>query len=267
MSGDLLSARTHDEAPRRKRRLPTFLTTRAPAPEVTSINHTLEQRSAVFLAAASLLDYPGANWPQVLDAVEEMLPSLPEATAQRLAEFVSWARHSGQRAVEELYVATFDQKRRCCLELTYYATGDTRQRGIALTIVRDMYAAVGWEPTGDHLPDYLPYVLELAAQCEGESYDLVESMIASHREGVEILHASLNSLSSPWGAVVAAVRMVLPEVDDATFAKMNALIRQGPPNELVGLSEKMDLPWPTVEDSLPMSYSPSDDSENQEHPQ
>ena len=254
-----------EAAPRRKRRLPTFLTTRAPAPEVTTSAHPLQQRSTVFLAAAALLDYPGENWPEVLDAVEEALSSLPEASAAPLASFISWARATGQRAVEETYVETFDQKRRCCLELTYYATGDTRQRGIALTIVRDMYAAVGWEPTGDHLPDYLPYVLELAAQCEGESYELVESMIASHREGVEILHASLNSLQSPWGNVVAAVRVVLPEVDDETFAKMNALIRQGPPNELVGLSEKMDLPWPvSLDESMPVSTSPSDD---QEHPQ
>lgn len=70
-----------EAAPRRKRRLPTFLTTRAPAPEVTTSAHTLQQRSTVFLAAAALLDYPGENWPEVLDAVEEALSSLPEASA------------------------------------------------------------------------------------------------------------------------------------------------------------------------------------------
>ncbi len=54
-------------------------------------------------------------------------------------------------------------KRRRCL-LTYYATGDARQRGQPDHCPRP-YAAVGWQLENDQLPDYLPNILELAA-CE-----------------------------------------------------------------------------------------------------
>ena len=93
----------------------------------------------------------------------------------------------------------------------------------------------------------MPNILELAARTEGEEHELVESMLASHREGIEILHAALLSLSSPWAHVVAALRMALPEVDEATFARMQTLVRQGPPSEMVGMADRGDLPWPTVQ--------------------
>ena len=214
----------------------TFIPTRNPAPALPVVEQSRESRAATFMIAAALLDYPGQEWDDILTEVASTLAQLPAEAAAEFSQFL-----------EEAYVETFDQKRRCCLELTYYATGDTRQRGIALTIVRDLYAAVGWQLENDQLPDYLPNILELAARTEGEEHELVEAMLASHREGVEILHAALLSLSSPWAHVVAALRMALPEVDDATFARMQTLVRQGPPTEMVGMADRSELPWPTIQ--------------------
>ena len=225
----------------------TFIPTRNPAPALPVVEQSRESRAATFMIAAALLDYPGQEWDEILTEVASALAQLPAEAAAEFSQFLDWAGERSRREVEEAYVETFDQKRRCCLELTYYATGDTRQRGIALTIVRDLYAAVGWQLDNDQLPDYLPNILELAARTEGEEHELVESMLASHREGIEILHAALLSLSSPWAHVVAALRMALPEVDEATFARMQTLVRQGPPSEMVGMADRGDLPWPTVQ--------------------
>lgn len=225
----------------------TFIPTRNPAPAVPVVNQSRESRAATFMIAAALLDYPGQEWDEILAQIDSSLGHVSAEAAAEFSQFLEWARGKSRREVEEAYVETFDQKRRCCLELTYYATGDTRQRGIALTIVRDLYAAVGWQLENDQLPDYLPNILELAARTEGEEHELVEAMLASHREGIEILHAALLSLSSPWAHVVAALRMALPEVDDATFARMQTLVRQGPPTEMVGMADRSELPWPTIQ--------------------
>lgn len=223
----------------------SFVPVRSAIPAVPVVAHSPQQRSEVFLAASLLLDYPGEDWSQILDQVGELAPTWPGTVGAEFSQFVSWAKRVGQTQVEQHYVETFDQKRRCCLELTYYATGDTRQRGIALTVFQDLYRAVGWEITGKHLPDFLPYILELAARCEGESGELVLDAIASHREGIEVLHAALTDLNSPWSHVVSALRMALPEVDEATKDRMQQLIRKGPPAELVGINDYTNLPWPS----------------------
>ena len=225
----------------------SFIPTRQEAPPVNAVALTPEQRSAALMACALLLDYPGDNFEEILSQVKAEAELLPPEVGQELREFCSWARMRGVRGVQEDYVDTFDRKRRCSLELTYYATGDTRQRGIALTVFSDLFNAVGFEPPHrESLPDYLPRVLELAARCEGEDLALVLGAIAASREGIEVLHAALLSLDSPWQKVVAALRMVLGEADGETTERMERLIRQGPPTELVGLDDSNNLPWPQL---------------------
>lgn len=225
----------------------SFIPSRQEAPPISAVALAPEQRSAAFMACALLLDYPGDNFEEILSQVKTEAELLPEEIGRELGEFSSWARMRGVRGVQEDYVETFDRKRRCALELTYYATGDTRQRGIALTVFSDLFSAVGFEPPHrESLPDYLPRVLELAARCEGEDLSLVLGAIAASREGIEVLHAALCSLDSPWQKVVAALRMVLGEADSETTERMERLIRQGPPTELVGLDDSNNLPWPQL---------------------
>lgn len=224
-----------------------FVSSRGEAPQLSVVPYTSQQHELVFMLCSLLLDYPSLQWNEIVDSGIEELANIPVQVADSLQKFLFWTKQVGQGETEKLYVHTFDQKRRCCLELSYYATGDTRQRGIALTIFQDLYAAVGWVQDGMHLPDYLPSVLELAARCEGESLQLVNQAIASHREGIEVLHKALIDLDSPWAHVVAALRMMLPKVDKETYLRMQKLIRQGPPSELVGIHDVTDLPWPQMQ--------------------
>lgn len=231
------------------KKFPVFLPVRHEKPQVTVVAHTPDQRATVMMCVALLLKYPTDTWDDVLNAVAEATSGLPTEPAQELDAFIDWARTAGRRGVETLYVTTFDYKRRCSLELSYYLTGDTRQRGIALTIFQDLYAACGWEAPTEHLPDFLPFILELAARSEdADTVALVDDVIASHREGIEILHAALADLDSPWTHVIAALRMALPEVDKETEERMRELVRKGPPSELVGINDVVQLPWPTDDD-------------------
>jgi nitrate reductase delta subunit len=197
------------------------------------------QRARVHMLASLLLDYPDAEWFARLDVVREHLAGLPEPIVDAVGGFIDQAQDAGPLAWQRLYVTTFDLKRKCSLYLSYYATGDTRRRGVALVTFLEAYRAAGWEFEADDLPDYLPAVLEFSAR---SGSDIADALIASHREGIEVLRAALEGLDSPWAALVRAVTLSLPSIDAKTRERFLELINEGPPTETVGLSFLGQLP-------------------------
>lgn len=87
-------------------------------------------------------------------------------------------------------------------------------------------------------------VLEAMAMTESEEHERAVEMVASHREGIEVLRAALNQASSPYVALIVALCKALPQVDAKTAQKYVDLIRTGPPAEMVGIA---DLPFPTTQ--------------------
>ena len=177
--------------------------------------------SSSFLALATRAGVQGS--------VEQALagPTAPPGRAGApLAQFVATARAWGARALAEHYVETFDRRRRCCLYLTYYAVGDTRHRGAAILAFKQALAAAGYEMTCGELPDYLPVVLELSARSDDE---IARVLLASHREGIEVLRSALVDVGSPYARLVEAVSMTLPRIDAATADRVRALVAAGPP--------------------------------------
>ena len=219
------------------RRRPGF--TKAAPREVEFIELPPAAHARVLMAASLLLDYPGPEFPERLRAVEVETRSLPRPVAQCFEVFCAWAREAGLRGVEESYVATFDERRRCALELSYYAVGDTRQRGQALLAFRELYRRAGFDQNDGELPDYLPAILELCAKCQDVD---VTNVLPAHRDALEVLRTALFQLGSPWESVITAVCYVLPSIEEETKQRYQRLIRQGPPSELVGIT---DLPFPT----------------------
>ncbi len=96
--------------------------------------------------------------------LRQVVGGAPRAGGRPLLRFLDHARaHPAAGALQADYVATFDQRKRCCLYLTYYAHGDTRKRGLALLRLKQTYHAAGLRLTDDELPDHLAVVLEYAA--------------------------------------------------------------------------------------------------------
>jgi len=130
------------------------------------------------------------------------------------------------------YVETFDLKRRNSLYLTYYSHGDTRKRGMALLRLKKLYRADGLPMESAELPDHLAVMLAFAALAPpGHG----EAVLAEHRPALELLRRSLHDLDSPYAHLLDAVVLglgALPLADRDALAK---LIREGPPQEDVGL--------------------------------
>jgi len=198
-----------------------------------------DARRITHMAASVLLDYPDEDAPARLATVRAAVAGLPPHLSAHFTRFLDEADRMGQRSLAEHYVRIFDQKRRATLYLSYYDAGDTRKRGAAILAFQDALAATGWSLARKETPDFLPVVLELTARAEDPIADVV---LAAHRDGLEVIRAALTALDSPYRWVLEAVCLTLPAIDDATRERVRALVTQGPPAELVGITA---IPFPT----------------------
>ncbi|MFH8342711.1 nitrate reductase molybdenum cofactor assembly chaperone [Streptomyces sp. AM6-12] len=187
-------------------------------------------------AASLLLHHPDPDWPARLALVEGELDDLPGRPAQLLRAFCGTVRDTAVLELSARYVTTFDRSRRRTLHLTYYTDGDTRRRGASLLRWRQLYAAHGWQPPADELPDFLPLALEFAARCPEPG----QQALQDHRAALELLRLALHDHHSPYSDVVDAVCHSLPGTSPADRAAALHLVRTGPPAESVGL-----LPLPS----------------------
>ncbi len=213
-----------------------------PSDRPAPVDH--QRRRVVCMACSLLLDYPGERLGDQIAAVRAALGELPDELAAPIERFCTAAERRGLRSLQEHYVATFDQRRRCALYLTYYTHGDTRGRGQAILAFREVLARAGFEETRGELPDYLPIVLELCARDEsGTGTDL----LAANREGIEVIRRGLHEAGSPYAQLLDALAASLGEPSAAVLAACRALVSQGPPAELVGIGDLTATPYPMRE--------------------
>jgi nitrate reductase delta subunit len=189
--------------------------------------------TAVVLQAASVcLQYPDPELLTLLPVVEDAVRQVPQSGATRhLLEFLATARATEPLELQEHYVRTLDQRRRCCLYLTWWTEGETRRRGLALAELKELYRAHGFTLVGDELPDFLPVVLEFAAQSGHAGL----ALLRERRAAVVLVRLSLLDAGSPYAAPVQAVCDLLPGPSPRDAAAARALARTGPPDERVGL--------------------------------
>jgi nitrate reductase delta subunit len=179
-----------------------------------------------------VLRYPD---PDVADARDELaveVAALPDGPARVALERFLAAWTGDHTALAARYVETFDLRRRASLHLTYYAHGDTRERGMALLRLKKLYRAAGLPMASGELPDHLTVLLAFAALAPpGHG----EALLAEHRPAIELLRLSLHDLSSPYAHVLDAIAAVLPALSVTERGEVARLAREGPPEEAVGL--------------------------------
>ena len=127
---------------------------------------------------------------------------------------------------------TFDTRRRCTLNVSYYLYGDTRRRGVALLRLKRMYAAAGLVLDSDELPDHLPVMLEFAALAP-PGYG--EHVLQEHRVGIELLLLGLRHGGRPHAEEIESVSAALPRLGLSQSRAVRKLAAAGPPDEQVGL--------------------------------
>lgn len=165
-----------------------------------------------------------------LSAAAAELPS--GAAARSLVQFCAWWERENELALQQRYVETFDLDRRCSLYLTFYAQGDTRDRGPALLRLKRLYRAAGLPIADGELPDFLPAMLEFAATAPAGQGEVV---LREHRAGLELLRHSLGERETPYRHVLDAVCVTVGDLTAADRARAIKVAAGGPPTEQVGL--------------------------------
>jgi nitrate reductase delta subunit len=187
----------------------------------------------LFQVASVLLRYPSPRLVAGTDELEAAVAGLRDGEAREaLGRFLERRRGMSQLDLEREYVETFDTRRRCTLNVSYYVYGDTRRRGVALLRLKRLYAAAGLVLDSGELPDHLPVLLEFAAFAPA---DYGARLLAEQRIGIELLRQALASAESPYALVLDAVSRSLPRLGVREAGAVRKLAAEGPPDESVGL--------------------------------
>lgn len=197
-------------------------------------------RTAVFAAASRLLQYPDQDLLDCVAPIEQLARRLPAGPGRHLLDFVAYLRRAPLLELQAAYVETFDLRNRNCLDLTYPRDGDTRRRGMALWDFADLYRRHGYSQTSGDLPDFLPALLELAAEADPDDAEPAETL-ARHRAEIALLRASLEADASAYASVVRALESVLPRPSAAALELARKLAEEGPPTEQAGVAP--DIVW------------------------
>jgi nitrate reductase molybdenum cofactor assembly chaperone NarJ/NarW len=194
---------------------------------------TPAQLTIAWQSVSLLLDYPDDEMRGRLEVIRAATQRLPAAVGASIRAFADHLETASLSQLQAEYVATFDDRRRCNLFLTYFAHGDTRKRGMALLRFKQTYLGAGFELDDAELPDHLCVVLEFAATVD---HELGRALMLDHRAGLELLRLSLAEMSSPWASLLDAVTATLPELRGDERDAVRRLAAEGPPEEEVGLA-------------------------------
>jgi nitrate reductase molybdenum cofactor assembly chaperone NarJ/NarW len=187
----------------------------------------------LFQAASLLLRYPTAALLAADHEIAAAVAELPgESNRTQLSRFLAHRQAMSLIDLEREYVETFDTRRRCTLNVSYYLYGDTRRRGIALLRLKRMYQAAGLVLDSDELPDHLPAMLEFAAFAPA-GYG--QRVLQEHRIGLELLRLALRADQRPHLHALDAVCSALPRLGLRESEAIRRLVAEGPPDEQVGL--------------------------------
>jgi nitrate reductase delta subunit len=186
-------------------------------------------RALTHRIAALLLEYPTAELVAQVPDLREVVATLPTRAFDPLLDHLAGTPLT---ALTAEFVETFDLRRKVCLYLTYYAYGDTRERGMALLAFKRAYRASGLEVSPDELPDHLCVVLEFSATGDLEAGT---KLLLEHRAGLELLRLALVDRGSPWAGALTAVCSTLPALRGEEREAVAKLAAEGPPGESVGL--------------------------------
>ena len=159
---------------------------------------------------SKLLDYPDAV---LLDALPELADHLAHAHGlaladrQVLAGLLEYLADTDRTELQAAYVQTFDLTPEHALYLTHHLFGDDKNRGPALIDLTEFYKEFGLElRTGEgisnELPDYLPLILEFAAEL---GPDEAHMFLSQWTKVIKQLADNLAKAGSPYAPVVRLI--------------------------------------------------------------
>jgi len=153
-----------------------------------------------------LLEYPGQELLDHLPELSRLVAESADIDAAERAALRGFIDHLASKpltALQEDYVQTFDMTAEHSLHLTHHLFGDDKNRGPALIDLGELYKDYGVQVQGNELPDYLPLILEFAAQLE-DSEAMV--FLSDAHKVFQVLTDNLKQAGSPYAALTSIIK-------------------------------------------------------------
>lgn len=161
---------------------------------------------------SALLHYPDEALVTHVDDLRAALREDGFLEGERLTAIEAHLDHLAKEELLDLqaqYVETFDRGRARSLHLFEHVHGESRDRGLAMVELQNVYRENGFDIDVPELPDYLPLFLEFLAHCPREE---TVSWLQEVVHLVELLHARLAEEASSYAALLAPL-LELADVD------------------------------------------------------
>ena len=116
-----------------------------------------------FKALGAILDYPTAELQAAIREIEACLVEegvLSSRQLRALAPLLDRLGDGDLLELQEEWIALFDRSRRLGLHLHEHTYGESRDRGMAMVRLMQLYRLHGLELAKGEIPDYLPAFLE-----------------------------------------------------------------------------------------------------------
>jgi nitrate reductase delta subunit len=157
----------------------------------------------LYQALAALLTYPGADYPQRVEASRraatvECRDSL-ERFAYSIQDLELWE-------LEELFTRTFDMNPVCSLEMGWHLFGENYERGLLLVRMREELRRYGITESTE-LPDHVTHVLKLLARMDHET--AADFIAACVLPAVEKMLEAIRGKGNPFENVLLAIQALL----------------------------------------------------------
>lgn len=158
-----------------------------------------------YKALSLLLEYPSQELYDNLDAFERAVGecgSITTTERQAIGHLLAHLRATDLIELQAEYVKTFDLVAEHSLHLTHHLFGDDKNRGPALIDLTEIYKEYGLDPSTNELPDYLPLVLEFAAQLDDSE---ARVFLSDTSKVVRVLADNLDKVQSPYAPCVRLI--------------------------------------------------------------
>ena len=159
----------------------------------------------IYKVLSLLLQYPTSELIEHLDELEAHMRasrSIEGGEKRVIAQLVARLRESDLTEAQADYVKTFDLTPEHSLHLTHHLFGDDKNRGPALIDLTEMYKEYGLQMAANELPDYLPLVLEFAAQLDDAE---ARVFLADAARVTRVLANHLEQAGSPYAACIRLI--------------------------------------------------------------
>ncbi|RPJ98269.1 Respiratory nitrate reductase delta chain [Bacillus subtilis] len=167
-------------------------------------------RQITFSALSCLLSYPAEEWRAELPDWKALIHDIGnQQIREKLLRFFEASACFTPEALIEHYVYTFDFGKKTNMYVTYFNSGEQRERGIELLHLKNTYQQSGFLPTEKELPDYLPLMLEFAAIAEAEA---ARSVFGKYLSNVRELASRLEKNDSIYAELLHVLLAALEDI-------------------------------------------------------